>query len=110
MRADLDGFVDAMFIEAGVRAPVGEAQAREAIGLLLIRRISQGELDPFDGASRIAAVFDWKSPSDSSLSPLVDLAYEDEYESKQKEAEIRLSILAACAEILGTVDRSSELR
>lgn len=110
VRADLDGFMDAMFIEAGVRAPIGEAQAREEIGLLLVRRISQGELNPFDGASRIATVFDWTSPSDSFLSPLVDLAYEDEYESEQKEAEIRRNIRDACAEILGTVDRSSELR
>ncbi len=102
--------MDAMFIEAGVRAPIGEAQAREEIGLLLVRRISQGELNPFDGASRIATVFDWTSPSDSFLSPLVDLAYEDEYESEQKEAEIRRNILDACAEIFGTVDRSSKLR
>ncbi len=109
VRADLDEFVDAMFMETGVRAPLSEGQAREAIGLLLARRINQGKLDPLDGASRIAAVYDWASPSDSPFSLLIELAYEDEYESGEKEAEIRTRILAACSQLSGTVNRSLEL-
>jgi hypothetical protein len=97
VRADIDEYVDALFLELGAQAPLSEDQAREAVASFLMDEISEGRINAFDGAGRVAALYEWDVPSDSKLSPLIALAYEDEYESPEKEAEIRQKILAFCS-------------
>jgi hypothetical protein len=97
IRADIDEYVDALFLELGAQAPLSDDQAREAIGSFVVNEINAGTVTAFDGAGRVAALYDWDMPSDSKFSPLIALAYQDEYESPEKETEIRQKILAFCS-------------
>jgi hypothetical protein len=100
VRADIEGYANGLFMDAGVQAPFNEAQSQEVIGMFLAAEINDGRLNPFDGVRRIAALYDWDLLSQSALAPLINLAYEDEYESTKKESEIRQRILSTCSDLV----------
>ena len=95
--ADINEYVDEMFMEIGVEGPFNRAQALEMVGLFITHEVSEGRVEATAGAERIAALYDWEWPSDSIFSSLIELALKSEYESDDKRAENQKQIMALCS-------------
>lgn len=95
VRADVEEFADAMFSELGI-SMLDETEARDRLAKYLVAEVIAERIDPLDAAGRIAYVYDWDMKANPLMSPIIELAYEDEYESLEREAELRRLVFSAC--------------
>ena len=104
-KADLHPYIDQLFQELGVAAPMEQANACEVVGFHLVERIATGELDPFDGAERVAHLFGWVSSASTRFAPLIHMADDIEFEINQdREADQREEILAYCKIVMESTE------